>query len=243
MQGRPRHDFTPPPIRSRANQYHCEVPTRWWQAGQHHKANARQADPEPSVWSQECMHGKNPDSVPYARKLAFMDEAGISLAGPMKILLRGNPIDCVLKRLQAIIKGIDVSKMHRISVPLYELGIWDFNRLVDAAGRHMIDTDALSRLPDPCSRVTIRHKRSLNRLTLLLNGHDWMGQAPAHAYNLSMPLPKDLREVKRGLSMADMVVPCITKPRRISTFPCTAATSVPPPSRPEHAKIGNAPQV
>ena len=121
----------------------------------------------------------------------------------MKILLQGNPIDHVLRRLQAVIKGINVNKLHRISVPLYELGIWDFNRLVDAAGRHMIDTDALSRLPDLCSRVTARHKCSLNRLTLLLNGHDWMGQAAAHAYKLSMPLPKGLREVKRGLSMAD----------------------------------------
>ena len=106
----------------------------------------------------------------------------------------------------------------------------------------MIDTDALSWLPDLCSRVTVRHKRSLNRLTLLLNGHDWMGQAPAHAYKLSVPLPKNLREVKRGLSMADMVAPLITKQRRISTFPCTAATSAPHPSTPEHAKPGNAPQ-
>ena len=100
----------------------------------------------------------------------------------MNILLQGNPIDSVLRRMQALIKGVNVNKMHRISIPLYELGIWDFTRLVDAAGRYMIDTDALRRLPDLCSRVTSRHKRSLNRLTLLLNGHDWMGQAPADAY-------------------------------------------------------------
>ena len=57
-----------------------------------------------------------------AKKLAFMQEAGIELAGPMEILLAGNPIHTVLKRLQGLIKGINVSKMHRISVPLYELG-------------------------------------------------------------------------------------------------------------------------
>ena len=62
-----------------------------------------------------------------ARKLAFMQEAGIELAGPMEILLAGNPIRTGLKRLQALIKGINVSKMHRISVPFYELGIWELS--------------------------------------------------------------------------------------------------------------------
>ena len=134
--------------------------------------------------------------------------------------------------------------MHRISLPLFELGIGDFNRLVDAADWHMIDTDALSRLPNLCSRVTVRHKRSLNRLTLLLNGHDridWMGQAAADAYKLSMPLPKGLREVKRGLSMAHLGVPLRTKHRRISTFPCTAVATLSRP-RPQQAEPSNAPQ-
>ena len=33
--------------------------------------------------------------------------------------------------------------MHRIAVPLYKLGIWDFSRLADEAGRYMIDGNAL----------------------------------------------------------------------------------------------------
>ena len=72
-----------------------------------------------------------------ARKLAFMQEADISLVGPLQILLQGNPIHVVLKRLQS--KGTDVTRMHEIAVTLYELGIWDFSRLADEAGRYMID--------------------------------------------------------------------------------------------------------
>ena len=102
-----------------------------------------------------------------------MQEAGIDLAGPMEILLAGNPIHTVLKRLQVLIKGINVSKMHRISVPLYELGIWDFSRLADGAGRYMIDTNALARLPNLCTKVTARHKRSLNRLTCVYTVGQW----------------------------------------------------------------------
>ena len=66
--------------------------------------------------------------------------------------------------------------------PSYELRIWDFKRLADDAGQYMIDTNALARLPNLCTKVTARHRRSLNRLTLLVNGHDWNGQAPAHAF-------------------------------------------------------------
>ena len=50
-----------------------------------------------------------------ARKLAFKQEAGIDLAEPMAILLAGNPIHTVVKILQALIKEINVSKLHRIS--------------------------------------------------------------------------------------------------------------------------------
>ena len=94
--------------------------------------------------------------------------------------------------------------MHRISVPLYELGIWDLSRLADGAGRYMIDTNALARLPNLCTKLTARHKCSWNRLTRLVNGHDWMGQAPAHGFQSTIALPKASREVKRGLSLADM---------------------------------------
>ena len=45
---------------------------------------------------------------------------------------------------------------------------------------------------------------ALNRLTLLVNGHDCEGQAPAHAFQSTMALPKASREVKRGLSLADV---------------------------------------
>ena len=43
-----------------------------------------------------------------------MQEAGVNLAGPMEILLAGNAIHTVLKRLQALIKVINVSKMHAV---------------------------------------------------------------------------------------------------------------------------------
>ena len=62
-----------------------------------------------------------------ARKLAFTQEADNCLVGPLNILLQGNPIHVAMKRLQALIKGTNVNKMHRIAVPLYALGIWDFS--------------------------------------------------------------------------------------------------------------------
>ena len=102
------------------------------------------------------------------------------------------------------IKGINVSKMRRISEPPYEQGIWDFSRLADGAGRYMIDTNALARLTNLRTKVTARNKRSLNRLTLLVNGHDWIGQAPAYAVQSTIALPKASREVESGLSLADM---------------------------------------
>ena len=131
-----------------------------------------------------------------------MQEADISLVGPLNILLQSNPIHVVLKRLQALIKGINGSKMHRIAVPLYELGIQDFSRLADEAGRSMSDANALARMPSLCSRVTARHERALNRLTLLLNGHDWMDHAAAHAFQRTTALPRKLREVFLWLSLA-----------------------------------------
>ena len=96
------------------------------------------------------------------------------------------------------------TESHLITIPLHELGIWDFSGLADGGGIHMIDTNALARLPNLCKKVTARHKRSLHRLRLLVNGHDWTGQAPEHAFQSTIALPKAFREVKRGLSLADM---------------------------------------
>ena len=127
-----------------------------------------------------------------ARKLAFMQEvqeAGITLKGSMETALDGNVIDKVLRQLQSIIKGINVNKLHRITMPLYELGMYDFSRLCDVASRCMIDADALSLLPGLCSGVTGRYRKALNRLTLLVNGQDWVGNAPAHAYQNATALP------------------------------------------------------
>ena len=62
-----------------------------------------------------------------------MQEAGITLKGPLEIALDGNVTDKVLRQLQSIIKGINVNKLQRITMPLYELGMYDFSRLV--AGR------------------------------------------------------------------------------------------------------------
>ena len=82
----------------------------------------------------------------------------------------------------------------------------------------MIDTNALARLPNLCTKVTARHMRSLIRLTLLVNGHEWMGQAPAHAFHSTMALPKASREVQRGLSLAGMgthLQPALVEHRKI----------------------------
>ena len=72
----------------------------------------------------------------------------------MEIALDGNVIDKVLRQLQTIIKGMNVSKLHRVTMPLYELGMYDFSRLCDVAGKYMIDADALSWLPGLWSRIT-----------------------------------------------------------------------------------------
>ena len=156
-----------------------------------------------------------------ARKLAFMQEAGVVLQGPLEIALEGNAIHNVLSRLKAIIRGINVNKINRIAVPLYELGIFDFSRLTNAAGTHMMDAEALARLPGLCSKVTARHKKALNRLTLLLNGQDWVGDAPAHAYSKIKALSLRERVVKRGLTLADIGEHPKTNQQRIVDFPCT----------------------
>ncbi len=133
-----------------------------------------------------------------------MHDAGIKLKGPMEIALKGNALDNVMKRLQSTIKGINVNKINRVVVPLYELGIYDFSKLTDAGGKRMIDADALSRLPGLCTRVTDRHRKALNRITLLLNGQDWVENGPAHAYPKATALPMHARTVQRALSMADI---------------------------------------
>ncbi len=59
----------------------------------------------------------------------------------------------------------------------------------------MIDADALSRLPGLCTRVTDRHRKALNRITLLLNGQDWVENGPAHAKPKATALPMHARTV------------------------------------------------
>ena len=172
------------------------------------------------------------------RKLAFMQEAGITLKGPMEIALAGNVIDKALRQLQSIIKGSTVNKLHRITMPLYELGMYDFSRLCDVAGRNMIDADALSRLPGLCSRVTGRHRKALNRLTLLVNGQDWVGSAPAHAYQKTTALPLPTRLIKRGLSLADIGTHLRPIQRKIDSFRCSTHTN----PRAEPARVHRADQ-
>ena len=88
-----------------------------------------------------------------------------------------------------------MNKINRIVIPLYELGIYDFSKLTNAGGKRMIDADALSRLPGLCTRVTNRHKKALNRISLLLNGQDWVENGPAHAYSKATALPVYARTV------------------------------------------------
>ena len=115
---------------------------------------------------------------------------------------------------------------------LQQTRVQQFNRLelADGAGRYMIDTNALARLPNLCTKVTARHKRSLNRLTLLVKGHYWIGQAPAHAFQSTIALPKACRKVKRGLSLAEMgthLETTIAEQRTIDSFPCGRARTQP----------------
>ena len=125
--------------------------------------------------------------------------------------------------------------MHRTSSPLYELGIWDLSRHMhaDGAGRYMRDTNALARLPrlpNLCIKDTARYKCSLNRLTVLVHGHDWMGQAPAHAFQSTSALPKACGEVIRGPSHADMgthLRPAAVEQRKVGGFPCRRARAQP----------------
>ncbi len=163
-----------------------------------------------------------------ARKIAFMHDAGINLKGPMEIALKGNALNNVMKRLQGTIKGINVNKINRIVIPLYELGIYDFSKLTNAGGKRMIDADALSRLPGLCTRVTNRHKKALNRITLLLNGQDWVENGPAHAYSKATALPVYARTVLRSLSMADIGCEQGGSQRKIDSFPCTLQPEDPP---------------
>ncbi len=167
-----------------------------------------------------------------ARKIAFMHDAGIKLKGPMEIALKGNALNNVMNRLQSTIKGINVNKINRVVVPLYELGIYDFSKLTDAGGQRMIDADALSRLPGLCTRVTDRHRKALNRITLLLNGQDWVDNGPAHAYPKATALPMHARKVQRALSMADIGCDRGLQ-RKIDSFRCTLQPR--DPSFPQHA--------
>ena len=121
------------------------------------------------------------------------------------------------------------------SMPLYELGMYDFSRLCDVAGKYMIDADALSRLPGLCSRVTGRHRKALNRLTLLVNGH---GNAPAHAYQKTTALPLPARLIKRGLSLADIGTHLRPIQRKIDSFRCSTHTN----PRAEPARVHRADQ-
>ena len=117
-------------------------------------------------------------------------------------------------------------------MPLYELGMYDFSRLGDVAGKYMIDADALSRLPGLCSRFTRRHQKALNRLTLLVNGQDWVGNAPAHAYQKTTALPLPARLIKRGLSLADIGTHLWPIQRKIDSFRCSTHTnSIAEPAR------------
>ena len=147
-----------------------------------------------------------------------MHDAGINLKGPMELALKGNALNNVMKRLQSTIKGINVNKINRVVVPLYELGIYDFSKLTDAGGKHMIDANALSGLPGLCTRVTDRHKKALNRITLLLNGQDWVDNGPAHAYPKATALPLHARTVQRALSMADIGCKQGGSQRKIDSF-------------------------
>ena len=81
-------------------------------------------------------------------------------------------------------------------------------------------------MPSLCSRVTARHKRALNRLTLLLNGHDWMDHAPAHAFLRTTALPRTLREIRRGLSLAELGTHLKPEQMKIDSCPCTALGQV-----------------
>ena len=94
----------------------------------------------------------------------------------------------------------------------------------------MIDTNALTRLPNLHTKVTAPQICSLNRLTLLVYGHDWMGQAPAHVFQSTIALPRACREVKGGLSLADKgtpLRPAYVEQRKIYRFPCRMAQTQP----------------
>ena len=165
------------------------------------------------------------------RQLAFMQE-GITLKGPMEIALDGNVIDKVLKQLQSNIKGINVNKLHQITMSLSELGMYDFSRLCNVAGRYMIDALSMiimmhwmSRLPGLCSRVMGRHRKALNNLILLVNNQDWDGNAPAHAYQKTTALPLITMLIKRGLSLADIGTHPRPIQRKIDSFKCSTHTN------------------
>ncbi len=148
-----------------------------------------------------------------------MHDAAINLKGPMEIAQKGHALNNVMKRLQSTIKGINVNKINRVVVLLYELGIYDFSKLTDAGGKHMMDANALNRLPGLCTRVTDRHKTALNRITLLLNGHDWVETGPANAYPKATALPLHARHAQRALSMADIGCKQGGSQRKIDSFP------------------------
>ena len=166
-----------------------------------------------------------------------MQEAGIDLAGPMDIQLAGTPIQKVLKRWQVLNQGINISKMHRTSVSLYELEIWDLTKNADVAGKYMIDIKALASLPNRCTKVPVRRRCSWKRFTLLVNGHNWKGQAPVHAFQSTIAPPKTCREVKRGLFLADKGThsrPAFVERRKIDSLRCRRARTQPRQPEVEH---------
>ena len=53
-----------------------------------------------------------------------------------------------------------------------------------------------------------------------------MEHAPAHAFQRTTALPKTLREMKRGLSLAELGTHLKPEHRKIDSFPCTALGQV-----------------
>ena len=101
----------------------------------------------------------------------------------------------------------------------------------------MFDAHALARTSSLCSRITARHQCALNRLTVLLKGHDWMDHAAAHAFQRTTALPRALRDITRGLALAELGTHLKPGRRKIDSFPSTglgqvrnapAQTSLPP---------------
>ena len=143
--------------------------------------------------------------LPLLYQLSLAKNAGISLQMPgNQIAIGGNELHMQLQKVLAsdpLVRTHDMTLKPAMYLPLFELGITDFNSILAPNRRKnktrlLISTADLARTYG--SKVKARHKIALNRLSLALSdGH--LNGNPAAGYANQGPLPAKDRVVRNPI--------------------------------------------